>query len=65
MHRTERNGKTFLLYFTFTALCALFFFLGNNYEPFALALLFAFAGTVLKTNSVLLFRGDVRRGAQR
>ena len=50
MHRTERSGKTFLLYFTFTALCALFFFLGNNYEPFALA---------------LLFRGDVRRGAQR
>lgn len=41
MHRTERSGKTFLLYFTFTALCALFFFLGNNYEPFALALLFA------------------------
>ena len=47
MHRTERSGKTFLLYFTFTALCALFFFLGNNYEPFALALLFAARGLFL------------------
>ena len=41
MHTTERSGKTLLFYISFTALCALFFFLGNNFEPYALALLFA------------------------
>ena len=41
MNRIDRDGKTFVLYFFFTAFCALFFFLGDSAEPFAMALLFA------------------------
>lgn len=41
MQRTARNTKTFTLSILFTALCALFFFLGESHEPYALALLFA------------------------
>lgn len=41
MRHNEQNGKNFLLYFTYAALCALIFFLGDSFEPFPLALLFA------------------------
>ena len=41
MRHNEQNGKQFLLYFTYAALCALLFFLGDSFEPFPLALLFA------------------------